>query len=71
MNQNKVGNFIKELRKERELTQEQMAEKLGTSHFIWVYRIQNTQTDPVSRGMGSVLIQETYYGHHKILLRTR
>ena len=31
MNQNKVGNFIKELRKERELTQEQMAEIFNVS----------------------------------------
>ena len=31
MNQQKIGQFIRELRKERELTQEQLAETLGVS----------------------------------------
>ena len=31
MDQTKIGNFLKELRKENSLTQEQVAEKLGVS----------------------------------------
>jgi len=31
MNQIKIGNFIKELRKEQKLTQEQLAEKFGVT----------------------------------------
>ena len=31
MNQQKIGGFLKELRKERKLTQEQLAEKLNVS----------------------------------------
>lgn len=31
MDQVKIGKFISELRKERKLTQEQLAEKLGVS----------------------------------------
>ena len=31
MNQQKIGSFLKELRKEKNLTQEQLAENLGTS----------------------------------------
>lgn len=31
MNQQKVGSFLRELRKEKQLTQEQLAEKLGVS----------------------------------------
>ena len=31
MNQVKIGNFIKELRKEQKLTQEQLAEKFGVA----------------------------------------
>ena len=31
MNQHKIGSFLKELRKEKNLTQEQLAENLGTS----------------------------------------
>ena len=31
MDQMKIGSFIKELRKEKDMTQEQLAEKLGTS----------------------------------------
>ena len=32
MNQQKIGNFLKELRKEKELTQEQLAEKFNVSN---------------------------------------
>ena len=32
MNQMKIGSFLKELRKENELTQEQLAEKLNVSN---------------------------------------
>ena len=31
MDQQKIGNFLKALRKEQNLTQEQLAEKLGVS----------------------------------------
>lgn len=31
MNQEKIGSFISKLRKEKEYTQEQLAEKLGVS----------------------------------------
>lgn len=31
MDKNKIGQFIKKCRKEQELTQEQLAEKLGVS----------------------------------------
>lgn len=32
MNQIKIGSFLKELRKEKELTQEQLAEQLNVSN---------------------------------------
>lgn len=32
MNQKKIGNFLKELRKEKGVTQEQLAEVLGVSN---------------------------------------
>ena len=31
MDQKKIGNFLRELRKEKNLTQEQVADKLGVS----------------------------------------
>lgn len=31
MNQEKIGVFIQQMRKEKEMTQEQLASKLGTS----------------------------------------
>ena len=43
MDQKKIGNFLKDLRKVNGFTQEQVAEKLGTSSRTisrWEYRIR-------------------------------
>ncbi len=45
MNQEKVGNFIRKLRKEKDLTQEQLAEKLGVTDKS-VSRWENGKTMP-------------------------
>ena len=45
MNQRKIGNFIAELRKEKNMTQEQLAEKLGVSNKS-ISRWENGTTMP-------------------------
>jgi len=45
MNQEKIGNFIRKLRKEKDLTQEQLAEKLGVTDKS-VSRWENGKTMP-------------------------
>ena len=45
MNQRKIGNFIAELRKEKNMTQEQLAEKLGVSNKS-ISRWENGVTMP-------------------------
>ena len=46
MNQEKIGKFIAKLRKEKKLTQEQLAEKLGvTSKSISRWENGNTMPD--------------------------
>ena len=45
MNQEKIGKFITELRKEKNMTQEQLAEKLGVSNKS-VSRWENGKTMP-------------------------
>ena len=45
MNQEKIGKFISELRKEKNMTQEQLAEKLGISNKS-VSRWENGKTMP-------------------------
>ncbi|MCR5167985.1 MAG: helix-turn-helix domain-containing protein [Oscillospiraceae bacterium] len=45
MDQNKIGGFLRELRKEKELTQEQLAEKFGVSSRS-VSRWENGSTMP-------------------------
>lgn len=45
MNQEKIGKFISDCRKEKNLTQEQLAEKLGTSSKS-VSRWENGKTMP-------------------------
>ncbi|MBP3596928.1 MAG: helix-turn-helix transcriptional regulator [Clostridia bacterium] len=45
MNQEKIGKFIAELRKEKNLTQEQLAEKLGISNKS-ISRWENGKTMP-------------------------
>lgn len=45
MNQEKIGKFIAECRKEKNLTQEQLAEKLGVSNKS-ISRWENAKTMP-------------------------
>ena len=40
MNQKKIGDFISKLRKEKNLTQEQLGQKLGVSNKT-IYRWEN------------------------------
>ena len=45
MNQIKIGNFIKQCRKEKNLTQEELAQKLGTTSKS-ISRWENGNTMP-------------------------
>ena len=44
MNQEKIGKFISELRKEKSMTQEQLAEKVGTKKS-YISRLENGKCD--------------------------
>ena len=44
MEQQKIGKFIHDLRKEKELTQEQLAEKIGTKK-TYISRLENGKAD--------------------------
>ena len=66
IDQVKIGSFLKELRKEKELTQEQLAEKFGVSSRS-VSRWENGNTRPEYVEIGHNGIREKYkrqgYGH--------
>ena len=55
MDQMKIGAYLKELRKEKNLTQEQMAEKFGVSQRS-VSRWENGNTMPDIRGGKSMIL---------------
>ncbi len=67
MNQEKIGKFIVECRKEKNLTQEQLAEKIGTSSKS-VSRWENGKTMPdytIIEDLTKILdisINEFFYG---------
>ena len=47
MDQKKIGRFLKELRKEKDITQEQLAEKINVSR-TYIAKIENgLQTGPI------------------------
>ena len=45
MDQKKIGRFLKELRKEKNITQEQLAEKIGVSYGQVVGPIERGETN--------------------------
>ena len=57
MNQEKVGRFIRELRIEKEMTQQELAEKLGVTDSA-ISKWENGQAVPELNGL--ILLSELY-----------
>lgn len=63
MDQVKIGSFLKELRKERNLTQESLAEKLNVSNRT-ISRYKTMSTKKRTHGFGVVSKTESIPSYH-------